>query len=260
MNRPVYPHAGRAPSRVVSLLAVGLALVLAQPSSATAADYLVSGYAVGAGVDVRVPGQSGVSTGYSPQISTPFQDSVTPQKNTTASFSVAGLLTTGQLVVSIAGPQSGEVAAAADVADVAVPAVFTADTVQDQCTSDGSGTSGSATLGNASVDGVAVPADPAPDTLITVPGVADVTLNAQQAQSAPGSVSGTVPGTIEETAVLISFPPGSPAGSGIIDIGEIDCNALISSTGLPVGAVGGVLLTGVLGVLFALRGLRHRSA
>jgi hypothetical protein len=255
MNQSAHPQAGRTASRAVCMLAAGLALVLAVPTSAAAADVLVSASVFGTFVDVYVPGQSGVTVDGSPELGTPYQDVVTPQKNTTAFFAVAGLIRTGQLTVSISGPPPGDIVAGeTDAANVTVPTVFTASSVQGQCTASASTPTGSTTLANASVAGVPVPADPAPNTVINIPGVATVTLNKQSSDVPSGESA-----DIDETAVYIDLPPGSPLGSGYISLGEMECDSL-QTTDLPVGALGGVLLTVVLGVLFTVRQLRRRPA
>jgi len=215
------------------------------------AGYEAVGSATGVVIYLQAPGPNIINTS-TPRISVPYSVQVPSLENTTASFDSPGLLSTGEIDESMTGPAPGAVAVSMHVVDVNAPTLFTADSVAGQCTAQASGTSGSVTLENASVAGVPVPDNPAPNTTIDVPGIAVVTLN-NQVMSGDGSL-------LQVKAVEIDTVPGSPLGNGYMYIGQFACGATDNPIYLPVGALGGLLLTCVLGAVFTVRQLRRRLA
>jgi hypothetical protein len=94
--------------------------------------------------------------------------------------------------------------------------------------------------------------NPPPNTHVTVAGIADVILNEQTQTGSAGSPGITV------TAVHIKLLPGlAGLGTGDVYVSQSRCS-LTGGPSLPVGAVGGVVLTGLLGVLFTGYQLRKR--
>lgn len=266
MPRSAYSHAGRGAARVVGsrvvwariigALALGLAACLASAPAASAATYYVSGTARGASLDVVPAGQTQYVFDSSPELAAPYRSTVTPpQSDTSAGLDDPGLLSTGPLSADLSGPPpGGAIEADASASDVTVPdGILTADTVQSRCTAQQSGATGSATFTNLVIEGVAMPDDPAPNTTVGLPD-GDVTLNEQKTSN-----NGTE--NFYEAAAYIKLQPGSALGQGYILIGDVDCAAADPTTiGMPVGAVGGVLLTGALGLVFAVRLLGRRTA
>ena len=140
-------------------------------------------------------------------------------------------------------------------------AVLRADVITAERTAASNGTTtGRATLANArltdptgAITLLSLPADPAPNTAVTVPGIAELTLNKQS--------SGT-PGQLSVTALELTLLGGLNGGAQV-RLGTVSCgpNAqtapipLVSSAGLPVA--GGTMLAGGA-VLWLIR--RRRSA
>ena len=105
-----------------------------------------------------------------------------------------GILKTGVLEVRTEGGDlgmhSGFAKSSARAGNVAIGSgLVTAGLVTSQCRSDTRGSGGASSLTNARVAGIAVAANPAPNTRIVVPGVAEVFLNEQIASDEPGSTA-----------------------------------------------------------------------
>lgn len=245
---------GRKATRAAAFLTASLVLSLTMTSTANAGVSAVDGGAYGADVNVTTLLGLSVNVGPTPQVTLPSGGSATPITASTLSVSAPGLLSTGVLSVSTQGtPAGGSVTSSASAAGVSVPLVLSAGAVSSTCTADSSGATGSTSLASASVGGVAVSASPAPNTSISVAGVATVILNEQIVTGAQGSQSITV------NAIDIKLLPGlAGLGTGSIIIGQSTCS-VGASIQTPVGAIGGILLTAVLGVLFTVRQLRRKS-
>jgi hypothetical protein len=126
--------------------------------------------------------------------------------------------------------------------------------IRTQCSATESGASASTDLARLVIAGQTVAANPGPNTTIHVAGIADVVLNEQIPSGGSGSPGITVNG------VHIHLLPGLAAlGGGDIYLAQSRC-ALTGGTSMPVGAVGGVVLTGVLGVLFTGYQFRKRRS
>lgn len=245
------PHAGRNASRAAGALALALAVCLASAPIASADAYFVGGDALAASLNVYSQAQNQSIVAASPTLSQPYQTTVTPLASTVADVGSPGLLSTGQLSASITGPGSGGVIdISASASDVVVPGVLTADAVKSHCTASQSGGAGAASFENLVVAGVHMPDDPAPNTEVDIPG-GEVVLNQQT--FATSGIRATM------VAINIGFLPSAAQGVGYILIDESNCLAAATAN-LPVGAVGGVLLSGVLGVLFTVRQLCRRPA
>ncbi len=242
--------------RALVVLAAGAALALTSTAGASAAASGVDGAAYGAQVQATALGLLKTTIGPVPSVTLPSSGSTTPISQTLVSIIATGLLNTGVLTASTQGAPGGEVTSSAQVADVLVPTVLKADTITAQCEAAADGTlSGSADLANATVGGVAIDADAAPNTVINLAGLATVTLNEQTETGV-----GTADPQIQVNAVDIQLLPGlTSIGSGQIIIGHAECSQEGESVGAPVGAIGGLLLTGVVGVAFTARQLRRRG-
>jgi hypothetical protein len=118
-------------------------------------------------------------------------------------------------------------------------AVLRADVITAECTASSSGsTTGSATLANARITDptgavtlLSLPVNPAPNTVLNVPGIAELTLN-QQSSGAPGQLS--------VTALDLTLLSGVHVRSGNVTCGPNAQTApipMFSSQGLPVAGV-----------------------
>lgn len=246
----------RGARRVLLVLAAGTAVAVTSTAGASAAGS-VDGGAYGAEVSATALGLLKTTIGPVPSVTLPSSGSTSAITQTLASVSAAGLLSTGVLSVSTQGAPGGDVTSSAQVADVNVPTILTATAITAECKAAADGTlSGSVNLADAKVGGVAVDADTSPNTVIDLAGLAKVTLNEQIETGA-----GTADPQIVVNAVDIQLLSGlSSIGTGQIIIGHAECSQEGENVGTPVGAIGGVLLTGVVGVAFTTRQLRRRGS
>lgn len=246
MSPSAPPRAGRIAARATGALALGVAMCLVSAPSASAdSAYLVSGTATGD--DISIDGVNGFFGNY-PTISTPFQVTTAPVNGTYKNVDPGEVATIGQLSMSITGPQPDVVDTGAVFSDVTAGGdLVTADGIDAQCTAGPTATSGSSTFTDLVVNGVTMPDDPAPNTVVTTP-EGTVTLN---------EVTDTGAGNVEVKAVDIEYNTAQSPGQGYLVLGELKCQGM-EGTPMPVGEIGGLLLTGVLGVLFTVRQLRRR--
>lgn len=246
------PHSGFT-VRATGALALGMAMCLVSTPSACADTYYAPDGA-GQGVTAYVTPSGGGPTigGSSPWA----YSAATPTTTTADDYEIPGLLTIGRISVSFTMPQSGVLDAAVSLSDVDVPGILTADEIDSRCTTAESGSSGSTTFENLVVGGVAVPADPAADTETSFPN-GSARLNGQsgfetnQGYPEPG---------IAVNALYFQFPPDVATSVSEVSLGQVSCYGFDETTPLPVGALGGVLLTAVLGAVFTVRQLRRRPA
>jgi len=244
--------------------AAGLALCLGGTTAAQAAPAAVAGGAFGVAADVSLAGVH-VSVPAGPAVTLPAPGgSATTITGHAVGLGVGALASLGVLDVSTVGtPPGGSVHSTAEVQGLRVDAVLGGDdsalhgqenAIKSQCTATGAGASASTDLLHVVIAGQTVAANPAPNTHITVPGIADVVLNEQTQTGSAGSPGVTVNG------VHIRLLPGLGAlGGGDIYLAQSRCS-ITGGTGMPVGAVGGVVLTGVLGVLFTGYQFRKRRS
>jgi len=238
------------------VLAAGTALAITAVTGSSADSAAVDGGAYGAEVSATALGLLKVTVGPTPEVTLPSTGSASAITQSLATVSATGLLSTGVLNVSTQGAPGGNVKSSAQVTDVNVPTVLAASAVTASCEAASDGTlSGSTNLADAKVGGVAVAADVAPNTVIQLAGLATVTLNEQIETGV-----GTADPKIVVNAVDITLLSGlSSIGSGRIIIGHAECSQEGESVSTPVGAIGGVLLTGVVGAVFTVRQLRRRG-
>jgi hypothetical protein len=249
MSPSAHPRVGQVASRVTGALALSMVmcLVLAPNASADSESYLVSGTATGD--DILIGGVDGFFGNY-PTISTPFQVTTAPVKGTYTDVEPGEVATIGQLSMSITGPQSDVVDTSAAFSDVtAGGGLVTADGIDAQCTAGPDVTSGSSTFENVVVNGVTMPDDPAPNTVVTTP-EGTVTLD---------EITDTRAGDVEVKAIDIEYTTEEAPGEGYLILGELKCQGE-EGYPMPVGEIGGLLFTGVLGVLFTVRQLRRRPS
>ena len=246
----------RGARRALVVLAAGTALAVTTVTGASAASATVDGNAYGAQVNVTTLGLLSVTVGPTPSVTLPSSGSASAITQSLASVTATGLLSTGVLNVSTQGTPGSNVQSSASVANVNVPTVLSATAIGANCEAAADGTlSGSSTLTTATVGGVAVAADPAPNTVIQLAGLATVTLNEQTETGV-----GTADPQIVVNAIDIKLLPGlASLGTGSIVIGHAECSQEGGSVSTPVGAIGGVLLTGVVGTVFTVRQLRRRG-
>ena len=140
-------------------------------------------------------------------------------------------------------------------------AVLRADAITAECTARSDGTvTGSATLVNARITDptgvvtlLSLPVNPAPNTMLGLPGIVDITLN-QQSSSAPGQISVTA----LDVTLLGGVGSGAQVRLGMVTCGPNAQTApipMFPSAGLPVA--GATVLTGA-GLVWLRR--RRRSA
>jgi hypothetical protein len=145
------------------------------------------------------------------------------------------------------GSHAGFATSSASVADLRVgpatsPAI-TATLIASKCTSNGDGSTGSSTLTNVRVLGVLVAVNPAPNTVIPIPGVGSVTLNEQvRPTNGPGDTS------IIVQAIHVRL--NGVLGTGDIVVAESRCRAKGPDV-VPVAPLGLIGVTAMLGMGFA---------
>lgn len=262
----MYRFAGaeRSRPRGLHLIAACVAAILslALLASSAAADVTeVSGGAYGESVDVTTLGGSNVTSGPLPSVTLP-PGGGGPFTASVGGANVPGYLSAGVMNVSTEGGNLGShqgfATSSASVANAnALSGRVTADVVRSQCTSNGDGSSGSSTLTNARVLGTPVAVNPAPNTVIPLPGIGTVTLNEQiRPTNGPGDTS------IIVRAIHIRLDvAGGSLGQGDIIIAESRCGARGPDV-VPVAPIGLLGVAGVLGAGFGVaqwRRRRHRS-
>jgi hypothetical protein len=179
---------------VVAMTAALLAVAFTS-APATAEVTAVDGGAAGVQVGVTLLGLP-TTLAATPAVSLPSSGSGdVPIAQSLASVDVPGVLSTGILNASTVGgnlnSHAGYATSNASVADVNVLAgLVSADAVASTCTSNGDGSTGSTTLTGATVKGVgSLAVNPAPNTTISLAGVATITLNEQTRTDTVGVIS-----------------------------------------------------------------------
>ncbi len=178
-----------------------------------------------------------------------------PATNSVLNATVGTLLTTG--VINTTADAGGATASVADLnANIATLTTLAATAVSSQCTVDANtgAVSGSSSIvgGAVNVAGVPITLDtaPAPNTAVTVPGVASLILNRQRVAA---------DGTLTVDAIYISLLPGTP-GAEVIRVATSSCTPAVV-VGTPVIAPAFAAGAGVLGLLvFGMYVVRRRRA
>jgi hypothetical protein len=175
-------------------LAFALTLTTALTTApATAEVTAVDGAAFGVRVDVTLLATT-TTLAATPSVSLPPTGGG-PITSNLASVNLPAVLSTGVLDTSTEGgnlnSHAGFATSDSSVVDVNVLAsLVTADAIATTCTSNGDGSTGSTTLTDAHVAGIGdLTVTPAPNTAITLPGVATITLNEQTRTDTVGAIS-----------------------------------------------------------------------
>jgi hypothetical protein len=231
-------------------------MAVASAGAAFADVSAVSGSAFGESVNVTVLGTGLVSSGPMPTVTLPAGGSATAVTNSTAQVNVIGLLSTGLLNVSTQGVPgaTGSVTSSAQVANpkvgLALAPAVSADAVGSTCTSDAEGSTGSTTIANLRVLGQSVDVSAVPNTGLNIANVGILYVNEQVVTGSGASTGITV------NAVRLTLNAG--LGNGTIIIGQSRCAVTGDGVVVPTGAVGGVLLAGVVAAGFGVTQLRRR--
>lgn len=211
--------------------AAALMVLLAAPASAAPGAANSSAYAISANVlNIVTVAPTPVST---------FPSGV---DHTLVSLN-APLLGTAVLNAITDGDANGNSSATGSAASVALLpvtgalAAVTADVISATCTADGTTESGSATLTNAKIGTTALAASPGPNTNVSVPGVATVTLNEQT----------TAGGVLTVNAIHIQL--GTNGALGDIIIGHAVCGPNTPVLGSPILTSEFYVGFGALGIL-----------
>ncbi|HEY0812429.1 MAG TPA: choice-of-anchor P family protein [Pseudonocardia sp.] len=249
---------GRRALRGVAVLAMVPACGLLLATAAYADVTTVTGSAFGESVSVTTALGVAVNSGPMPTVTLPAGGSATPVVNSAASVNTP-VLTTGVLNVSTQGTPgpSGSVTSSTSVTNpkvgiaVVAPNLVTATTVTSTCTSDQTGSTGSATIAGLTVLGSPVSVSTAPNSTLNIANVGILHVNEQ-------TVTGSAPSSgITVNALRLEINAG-PLGGGSIIIGQSVCGVTGTGTATPTGAVGGVMLTGLVAVAFGGYQLRRR--
>ena len=188
-------------------------------------------------------------------ISPPLADATFPGTSpaTLLTINVAGLLGAG-VVTDTAGPTSASSNIANVVVTLTPTAALTADAVTSSCSFDttSGNVTGTASITNGKITVLGVPitlaANPAPNTTVSVPGIATVVLNQQTTD---------VNGTLTVNAVSVSLLGSTQTltlGTSICNKATLAPVAALPGMALPIGAgVAGLLGLGCVGYYFSKR-------
>jgi hypothetical protein len=261
MHPPTHRSTGRRASRGLAVLALVPTFALLLATAAHADVTAVSGSAFGERVNVTLLAQPAVNSGPLPTVTLPAGGSTNPVTDSLANVNLA-VLKTGVLTVSTQGTTGagGSVTSSANVANPAVTLglinALSATAVGSTCTSNETGSTGSATVAGLQLLGLPATVSTAPNSSVNVLGVGILYVN-EQVVTGSGASTGI---TVNALRLVINV---GTVGSGSIIIGQSVCGVTGTGTVVPTGAVGGVLLTGLVAVAFAgfqLRRGRRTSA
>lgn len=256
MRRSRTAHSGRTVSRAAALLIAIPVIGVASATGASADVNTVGGGAFGESVAVTTPAGS-VNSGPIPTVTLPSTGGG-PFTSNVASASAPPLLTAGVMTVRTEGATgaTGFAASEAHVAELQLgPSTgpfLAADAVRSDCRTDKTGSYGGTTLVGANLNGNPVDANPPPNTTVPIPGVGSVIFNEQIIDQEPGSSSITV------NAIHVKLD-GS-LGTGDIIVSQSRCSGEGPNIVIPTGAIGGLLLTGLVALVFVGYQLRRRFA
>ena len=250
---------GRAGRRALALTALVPVFALGMATAAYADVTSVTGSAFGEQVRVTTALGLSVNSGPLPTVTLPAGGSATPVTSSAASANAAGVLTAGVLNVSTQGTlgAGGSVQSSAQVTNprigTAITPVVQADAVGSTCTANEAGATGTTTIANLRILGAAVTVPTAPNSSLDVLGVGTLFVNEQVVTGAAPSQSITV------NALRLQITAGA-LGTGSVILAQSVCGVVGTTVVVPTGAVGGVLLTGLVAVLFGANQLRRRRS
>jgi len=194
----------------------------------------VGGGAFGESVAVRLLANNvPVNSGPMPQVFLPATGGG-PFTKSTLSATVPGLLSAGVLTVSTSssrlGSHTSTARSSASTANVRLgTGQLTATAVRSSCTASGLGSTGSTTLLGTNIPGLAI--NPAPNTVINVPGLGSVTFNEQIRTNSPGRST-----SITVNAIHVRLANGLATGNIIISQSRCVANGpdvLLTATPAP---------------------------
>lgn len=248
---------GRAGRRALALTALVPVFALGLATAAHADVTSVTGSAYGERVQVTTLVGAAVNSGPLPTVTLPAGGSAAPVTSSAANANVSGLLTAGVLNVSTQGTTGpgGSVQSSAQVTNpslgTSIAPVVQADAVGTTCTANEAGATGTTTITNLRILGATVTVPTAPNSSLNVAGVGTLFVNEQ-------AVTGTAPSqSITVNALRLQITTGA-LGTGSIILAQSACGVVGTAVVVPTGAVGGVLLTGLVAVLFGANQLRRR--
>jgi hypothetical protein len=238
---------------VVALVALVGSSLFSRLDSASGDVSTTSGGAFGESISVRTLLGSTVSSGPMPAVVLPASGGG-PFQDRLASANVAGLVSAGVLNVSTeatSGPNAAVTSSAAVANLSLIAGAVSTDLVTSMCSATATGVTASSTLGHVSAAGLAIPVDPAPNTTIDLPLVGSLILNEQVASTTAGGFGITV------NAIHLKLN-SAVVGTGDVVVAQARCQQSAPTVTVPVGAVGGIGLAGLLGLIFFWRVLRRR--
>jgi hypothetical protein len=211
-----------------------------------------------AGISAAVTAPVPLTLAATPVVTLPATGSATPITQTVVSAGLPLVLDAGVLTATTQGTlgPGGSVASSAEVANTRVgnflAPLLTLGAVSSECTATEAGVTGDATVASATVAGGPLVIDSSPNTTLNVAGVGILHINEQ-------IVSGTAPNqTITVNAVRLEVNAVGLIVGEII-IAQSVCGVTGTGVVVPTGAVGGVLLTGLVAVAFGASQIRrHR--
>jgi hypothetical protein len=236
---------GASRALTVGVLVPAVALSLAGPALADVS--AVSGSATG--IAANTTGLLAVNVIGQPTVSLPASGGG-PLTGTLASVNAAPLLSTGELNVSTEGSTGpgGSVTSSASVDDTALVGLLnanllTATAISSECTSDESGSTGSTTIAGLTALGSPITVTGSPNQTVNVAGLGTLFINEQIPTGSAPSSSITVNALRLQLNIL-----GVVAGS--VTIAQSVCGVTGDGVGVPAGAIGGVLLAGLVAIGF----------
>lgn len=235
----------RRVSRAFAFLTLIPVFALLLATSASADVTAVGGGAFGESIHVTTL-RGAVNSGPLPNVTLPPGGDVS-----LASIDLPGMLHTGILNASSHGTTgpAGSTHSTASLVDFRVGSAsaptLTASLLSSRCTSNEQGSSGSAAVTSLTIGGVPTVVSTAPNTTVNIPGVGSLTLNEQ-------IVGGIPPASSSITVNSLHLRLAGALGTGDIIIAQSRCSITGNGVVVPSGAIGGVLLTGLVAVVFAV--------
>jgi hypothetical protein len=248
-------RARRGAARALAIAALVPVFAFGLGGAAYADVTAVTGSAYGVSATVTVLGAP-VTLAQTPAVALPPGGSATPITASLATVTLPGVLSTGVVTVNTVGTTgpAGSVQSSAQVAALVVGngliTALAVDAVGSTCTSNEAGSTGATTIANLRVLGQPLVVATAPNTTVSLAGVGTLHVNEQIVTGTAPSSSITVNALRLELNVL-----GLAAGE--IVVGQSVCGVTGTGVVVPTGAVGGVLLTGLVAVVFGANQIRR---